>query len=551
MRAKTVAASALAGILREKNLPWAEKIVIEEPKSQGRGDLATNAALILAGVAKKNPKELAADLAARLVETCPDIESAEVAGPGFCNIVFKPQFWRRVVLETEHKKDAFGHSQAGAGVRAQVEYVSANPTGPLHVGHGRGAAIGDSLARILRAAGYEVSTEYYLNDAGRQMRLLGASIYARLMEIPRGDYPFPEDGYKGDYIRDLAADILAAQPDLPEWPEEKGVAFCQEYGQKAILDGIKKDLADFDCGHDRYFSERSLVDSGAVDRAFAELEKSGRLFRKDGALWFESQPLGDDQNRVLRKSDGYLTYFATDIAYHHDKFARGNDWLIDVWGADHHGYIPRMKAAVTAMGEDPDKFNVVLVQLVNLKKDGVPLAMSTRAGQFVTLDEVLREVGPDAARFIFLSRSSDSPLDFDLDLVRKRSMDNPVYYAQYAYARVRALLRRAAERGVEVPENTPESTLGRLDKPEELAIMRQLDSLEEVVTAAAKNLAPHYISRYVLDLAAKIHNYYGKYTIINPEDQELTVARIALLRAASRAIQNGLSLLGVGAPETM
>ena len=551
MLPKSVAISALREIFKDLSLPWPEKLSVEQTKNPQHGDLATNAAMLAAGKAGLKPRDLAATLAKKLAEACPEIERVEVAGPGFCNITFRPDFWRGVIGETEKKKDAFGHSNAGAGIRAQVEYVSANPTGPLHVGHGRGAALGDSIARLLRAAGYEVDTEYYLNDAGKQMRLLGASIYAKLMNLAGETAPAPEDGYKGEYIADLAAEILAANPGLPDLPEQEGLELCQKYGQEAILDGIKKDLADFRCGHDRYFSERSLVDDGSVDRTLAELKESGHSFEKDGALWFDAKSVGDDKDRVLRKSDGYLTYFATDIAYHRDKFARGNQWLIDVWGADHHGYIPRMKAAISAIGEDPKNLDVVLVQLVALYKDGVPQAMSTRGGNFVTLREVMDETGTDAARFMFLSRSSDSPLDFDLELAKKRTMDNPVYYAQYAHARVRALERRATEQGVVVPEKSSPRTLERLDKPEEMEILKRIAMFEDVLAGAAKALAPHHISRYVLDLAAKIHSYYGKYAIINIEDQELTMARIALLRAAALAIRNGLQTLGVSAPDIM
>lgn len=551
MLPKSVAISALREIFKELSLPWPEKLSVEQTKNPLHGDLATNAAMLAAGKAGLKPRELAATLAEKLVAARPEIEKVEVAGPGFCNITFRPEFWRGVIGEAEEKKDVFGHSRAGAGIRAQVEYVSANPTGPLHVGHGRGAALGDSIARLLRAAGYEVETEYYLNDAGKQMRLLGASIYAKLMSLAGRKAPAPDDGYKGDYIADLAAEILAANPGLPDLPEREGLELCQKYGQESILNGIKKDLADFRCGHDRYFSERSLVDDGSVDRTLEELKKSGHSFEKDGALWFDAKSIGDDKDRVLRKSDGYLTYFATDIAYHRDKFERGNQWLIDVWGADHHGYIPRMKAAISAIGEDPKNLDVVLVQLVALYKDGVPQAMSTRGGNFVTLREVMDETGTDAARFMFLSRSSDSPLDFDMELAKKRTLDNPVYYAQYAHARVRALERRAAEQGVVVPEKSSPATLERLDKPEEMEILKRVAMFEDVVVGAAKALAPHHISRYVLDLAAKIHSYYGKYTIIDAEDEELTKARIALLRTAALAIRNGLQTLGVSAPDIM
>lgn len=551
MQANKTVAAALAKILGDMGLPWPEKVVFEEPKNPLHGDLSTNAAMLLARTAKKPPRALAEEIANRLPEACPDVEKAEAAGPGFCNITMKPDFWRATIPVIEQKGYSFGHSQAGNGKKALVEYVSANPTGPLHVGHGRGAAVGDSVARLLSAAGYDVSTEYYLNDAGRQMRILGESIWLRALQLAGDPRPFPDDCYKGGYIRDLASALLEKRPDFLCLPENEAREICQQYGMEQILDGIKEDLAIFRCGIDNYFSEKSLVDSGAVDRAFRALASAGRTYEKDGALWFNTTSLGDDQDRVLRKSDGSLTYFATDIAYHHDKFARGFQWLIDVWGADHHGYLPRMRAAVEAMGEDPGDFNVLFIQLVNLLNKNNIIAMSTRAGQFVTLADVVKEVGADAARFMFLSRSSDSPLDFDLELAKQRTMDNPVYYVQYGHARVCALLRRAKDQGVIPPIQSDPDILSLLDTPEDLALLRQLAGFEDAVSQAAANLAPHHISRYLLDLAARLHSYYGKHTIINADDPQRTLARLALLRATGQVIANGLAILGVNAPQTM
>ena len=365
MLAKEMLASALAEALDGMGLPMPEKLSIEEPKNSAHGDLSTNAALLLAKKAGQPPRALADRLCQALLEKCPQIAKAESAGPGFCNVFFKPGVWKAVPAQIAREGAAYGRSDAGKGKKALVEYVSANPTGPLHVGHGRGAALGDCVARLLRASGHDVATEYYLNDAGRQMRVLGGSIWLRLQELAQGkELDFPEDCYKGSYIKDLAAALLRQRPDLASMPEEEGERICQEHGMEEILQGIKKDLLDFRCEHQNYFSEKSLLDAGAVDKAFEKLGKAGKTYEEDGALWFASSGDGDDKNRVLRKSDGSLTYFASDIAYHQDKYDRGHEWLIDVWGADHHGYVARMKAAIAAMGEDPNSFSVILAQLV-------------------------------------------------------------------------------------------------------------------------------------------------------------------------------------------
>lgn len=551
MLAKDALTGALEKILARDGLQIPAKHVINPPKDARFGDLSTNVAMLLAKQCGKNPRDLAQEIAAALVAECPDIASAEAAGPGFCNVTFKPGFWQAIVGKIEKARGEYGRSGRGAGQKALVEYVSANPTGPLHVGHGRGAAYGDSVARILRNQGYEVGTEYYLNDAGLQMRTLGLSIYLRAKELAGQKIDFPKDCYQGDYIVEIAREITNLVPDLLEKPEDEARAHCQEFGMVEILGDIKSDMARFRCEHQRFFSEKSLVDSGAVAAAFAALNEAGHTFEQDGAYWFRTTALGDDRDRVLRKSDGSLTYFATDIAYHHDKFARGYDWLIDVWGADHHGYIPRMRAAIQAMGRDADKFDVALIQLVNLFRNGKPVAMSTRAGTFVTLDEVVNEVGVDAARFMFLSRKSDSPLDFDLELVKTRTMENPVYYVQYAHARVCALMRRANDRGIVLPEIAAQEALVMLDTPEDQILLRKLALYEETLANAARDLAPHYISQYLRELAALLHSYYAKHQILLPDDPQRTLGRLALSRAVGQIIANGLFLLGVNAPEQM
>ncbi len=603
MRATQLLYTTLHDIVRDMGLSWPEKAVIEPPKDAAHGDLAANIALVLAREAKTSPRELAGRIAAALTERSSSIAGAEVAGPGFLNVTFSPDFWRQTVREVENAGSRYGMSGVGAGRRTMVEYVSANPTGPLHIGHGRGAAVGDTLARLLRFAGYDVTTEYYINDAGRQMRLLGLSVWLRAREVSGLPVDWPQDFYRGGYITDIARELLQSTPDLLQKPDDEARDICYEYAMRTIMDGIKADLARFRVEHQIWFSEKSLVDRGAVDQAFARLKEAEQssvvqeafvrfkeaaersreaernrkakadpndargdkdeafteaeeaalplVTEKNGALWFLSRKLGDDRNRVLRKSDGSLTYFASDIAYHNDKFTRGYDYLIDVWGADHHGYIPRMRAAITALGRNPEDFAVVLIQLVNLLENGAPISMSTRAGTFETLADVVKEVGVDAARFMFLSRKSDSPLDFDLELVKQRNMDNPVYYVQYAHARIRAVLRRAAERGLSLPDRVDLPLLAGLNTPEDFALLRMVERFEDMIASAAANLAVHHISRYLMDLSGLLHSYYAKHHVLQADDDATTAARLALLRSVGQVIHNGLELLGVSAPESM
>ncbi len=551
MHAVDCLTGALQSILAEEGLAWPEKTVIEPPRDPRHGDLSTNVAMLLAKPAKKNPRELAQTIAEKLCAARPDIAHAEAAGPGFCNVTFTEAFWHALVPEIEAQGDRYGDTTGGSGKKVLLEYVSANPTGPLHIGHGRGAAVGDSLARLLRRAGYTVDTEYYINDAGRQMRLLGVSVWLRAKELRGMKVTWPEDYYHGDYIIDIAREMLAKDPALCELPDDEGRERCYEYAMNEILDGIKADMKDFRVEHKRFFSEKSLVDGHAVDAAFAALGKAGYTYDKDGAFWFATQQLGDDKDRVLRKQDGSLTYFATDIAYHHDKFERGYDWLIDVWGADHHGYIPRMRAAIQAMGREQASFDVVLIQLVNLIKDGKPVGMSTRAGTFETLHDVVAEVGTDASRFMFLSRKSDSPLDFDLDVVKQRNLENPVYYVQYAHARICAVLRRAAERGIRLPDVTDAALLAPLSTPEDLALLRKAAEFGNMLAQAAQALAVHHVSRYLSDLAGMLHSYYAKQQVIVADDEVVTRARLALLRAIAQVVRNGLDVLGVTAPDQM
>ena len=551
MRAVEVLRSALMSMVEEMGLSWPVKAVIEPPRDARHGDLAVNVAMLLAKEAGKNPRELAQAFAAGLPERCADILKAEVAGPGFINVTFSPDFWRQTVLDIEAAGADYGRSPVGAGRRTLVEYVSANPTGPLHVGHGRGAAVGDSLARLLRRAGFAVDTEYYINDAGLQMRLLGLSVWLRVQELKGRPVGWPESYYRGEYIIDIAREMLAEDDSLADLPEDEGKERCYERAMRDILNGIKQDLADFRVEHQQWFSEKTLVEGGKVAEAFAALDEAGYTYHKDDAYWFATEKLGDDKDRVLRKSDGTLTYFASDIAYHHDKYRRGYQWLIDIWGADHHGYVPRMRAAIAAMGQPRESFDVVLIQLVNLLQNGQPVSMSTRAGTFETLADVIKEVGTDAARFMFLSRKSDSPLDFDLELAKQRSLDNPVYYVQYAHARICAVLRRAEERGMSLPGRCEPALLAALDTPEDMALLRKAAGMEDMIANAALTLSVHHVSHYLMDLAGMLHSYYARHQVLDAGDGERSLARLALLRAVGQVLRNGLDILGVSAPETM
>ena len=553
MHAKQYIQDLLQRALWREGLEWPEKASVEPPREEEHGDMASNAALVLASSLGQKPRDLAQSLREHVAADS-YLDRVDVAGPGFLNFFFKPGFWHQVLSSVFEQGDVFGASSAGEGERVLVEYVSANPTGPLHIGHGRGAAVGDSLARILRFTGHDVDTEYYVNDSGRQIRLLGRSILLRYKELC-GEHaePLPQECYQGQYIRDLAGELFDRRGhELLHLDEERAETECAEFGLQRILEQIRSDLREFGAEHAIWFRESSLAEEGGVERTLDSLREQGLVYESEGALWFESIRYGDDKDRVLRKSDGELTYFAADISYHADKLARGYDRLINVWGADHHGYVPRMQAAVQALGRNRDDLQLLLVQMVNLLRDGEYVSMSTRAGEFVTLAEVCREVGTDAARFIFLSHKSDSHLDFDLDLVKKQNMDNPVYYVQYAHARICSVFKKARERGY-IGEREWTSALGGLKAKEELDLLKRLDRFPEMLQVAARTLSPHHLSFYLRDLAGAFHSYYNKYPVLIPDDEEreLCLARLTLLSGIAQVLRNGLALLGVRAPETM
>ncbi len=541
----------LTSFVQAKGWEWPDKATLTPPKDERFGDLASNLAMMLTKQAKMAPRQIAEAIREALLATSPELANIDIAGPGFLNFFFKSDFWLATIPEIIAAKETYGTSQPAQATRVQIEYVSANPTGPLHIGHGRGAAIGDSLARILRATGHEVTTEYYLNDAGRQMLLLGTSVWVRLKQLAGQDISLPDDSYKGDYIKDIAEDILAHKgKDFVETPEDEAIAYCKTVAVETILSGIKDDLARFRVEHQNWFSEKSLVDEGLVATTLDGLKAKGLAYEKDGALWFASTQFGDDKDRVLRKSNGYLTYFASDIAYHANKIERGFDLMVDIWGADHHGYVPRMKAGIQAVGNDRESLQVILVQLVNLLRGGEQLAMSTRAGTFETLADVCEEVGVDAARFIFLSRKSDSHLDFDLDVVKQQSMDNPVYYVQYAHARICSLMAKAKERGIEAQQPDPK-LLALLDTPEDLILVKRMDRFPDMLTLVSRTLSPHHLTYYLQELAGDLHRYYNVHHILNTPNPELLQARLNLFQAVAQVLRNGLALLGVSAPASM
>lgn len=524
---------------------------VEEPRLEAHGDFSTNFALVSAKTLKLPPRKIAETLVSNMGEGRSLIAGTEIAGPGFINFFIRPSAWLPVLSEIHEKDLAYGHSTFGAGKRVQVEFVSANPTGPLHVGHGRGAVVGDSVAAILSACGYEVHREYYINDAGRQIQTLGLSVWLRLKELAGETVLFPEDGYQGAYIKDIAEELrLEKGIEILTMPEEAAVAFCSRFAASRMIVEIRKVLDDLGIGFDNWYSEQAMVDAGKVQTTILKYQRQGVIYEKDGALWFKTTDHGDEKDRVVVRNNGQTTYFASDIAYHQDKLDRGFDKLINVWGADHHGYIPRIRAAIMASGRDANQFTVILTQLVNLLRDGAPVSMGKRSGQFVTLGEVVEEVGRDAARFIFLTRNYDSPLDFDLALAIQKTSDNPVYYVQYVHARISSILKKAGEDTGKSLEPMDNGKLDRIREPEEIALLKHLSRYPETIRQAAETLEPHRVAYYLMDLAADFHLYYNRHRVLS-DDPALSAARLYLISAVRKVIRNGLYLLGVSAPESM
>ncbi len=526
------------------------RIEVELTKDPGHGDYASNIAMILASQVKKNPREIAKIVVEGIDDRGGVLEKVEIAGPGFLNFFVREGGLTALLEAIERQGDRYGSSDLGKGRRVQVEFVSANPTGPLHIGHARGAVVGDVVANILAAVGYQVFREYYINDKGNQMNNLGKSVLLRYRELLGETAEFPEGCYRGDYIRDLASELL--ERDGKEYLAQdaaKVAPLFTDYAAGAILEGIKEDLRTFGVVFDLYFSERELYRDEGVEKLLRELEDKGFIYREGEALWFRTTAFGDEKDRVVVRQNGEPTYFAADIAYHRNKFLRGFDTVIDIWGADHHGYIPRMSAAVQALGHQKEALKIILVQLVNLLRDGKPAAMSTRSGEFVTLREVVDEVGRDAARYNFLMRRSDSHLDFDLELAKRQSNENPVYYVQYAHARICSILRMAAERGIAAPA-AGEADASLLRLPEETDLIKAITRFPEVVEGAARTLEPHRLTFYLNDLAAIFHSYYNKNKVLS-DDGALTGARLFLVRSVLTVLKNALNMLGVSTPEKM
>lgn len=530
-------------------LPDSLSYDLHPPKDTQHGDLSCNAAFKLAKLTRQKPAEIAVKLMTLLKEKGgkdSPISKVEVAGGAFLNFYLHKEDLGSVLREIHEQDKNYGRTKSGEGKKVILEFVSANPTGPLTIAHGRQAAVGDCLARILKFTGHEVHAEYYLNDAGRQMMLLSQSVWARYHELLGMEKPFPEDGYQGGYIRDIARDIIEKErkDGLLREPEEKAVEYCGRYAVQHIMRWIEEDLAKMRVHFDQYFSEKTLYAKKTVERALQILKDKGYLFEKEGALWFRSTDLGDDKDRVVRKSTGEYTYLAPDIAYHLFKYERGYHILVNLWGPDHHGYIPRLKAACHVLGYAPEAIHIGTVQLTTLFRKGQPVRMSTRAGEFVTLRELYEEVGVDAARFFFIMRRQESHLDFDLDLAKAQSQENPVYYLQYAHARIASLLR-FAEQNV-----TTKVDFKLLSSSEEAELIGCLTQFPDFIDQASKSLEPYRLADYLRQVAASFHKFYSHHRIVT-EDKPLTQARLLLANAARIVLRNGLELLGISQPESM
>ncbi len=530
---------------------WSEKVTgkytVEVPKREGQGDFSTNMALVLAGINKSNPRQIAAHLVGLLEKEAEFIEHLEIAGPGFVNIFLKPKVWQHALFPIFEQREAFGHSSIGGKRKVLVEFVSANPTGPLSVGHGRQAILGDAIARLLTATGHVVFREYYFNDAGRQMRVLGESTRARYLELLGLPSQFPEDGYQGDYIQDIAKELLAERGDALK--DHSEVAPFTNKAKEMIFKDISGTLQRMGIVFDNYYNEHSLYEQGLVDAVVADLRAKDLVYEKDGATWFKTTEFGQEQDRVIIKSSGEPTYRLPDIAYHREKFRRDFDWLVNVFGSDHIATVPDVLAGVRALGYDDSKVTVVLHQFVTLLRDGKQVKMSTRKATFITVDELLDEVGGDVARFFFMMRKADSQLEFDLDLATKESQENPVYYVQYAHARICSILRQAADKGVnKLPVINVDTSL--LVAPEELQLLKSMDEFPEMIEEAALALSPHRVIFFLMELAGQFHSYYNRHKVIS-DDIALSQSRLCLMEALQIVFHNGLHIVGLTAPQEM
>ncbi|MEW9699229.1 arginine--tRNA ligase [Paenibacillus sp. SI8] len=536
-----------AGIVQAEQMP---EIILEVPKEKAHGDFATNVAMQLTRIAKQNPRQIAEQIIANLNKEKANISEAEIAGPGFINFKMNKVYLYPVIGEVQSQGERYGSTNVGQGLKVQVEFVSANPTGSLHLGHARGAAVGDALCNVLDLAGYDVSREYYINDAGNQVVNLAKSIEARYLQALGQAAEMPEDGYFGEDIKGFAAELAAQEGDrLLGLPEEERRAYFRTYGLTKELDKIKRDLGRFGVQFDNWFSETSIYENNLIPGVLQELRDNGHVYEEEGATWLNTTPLGDDKNRVLIKNDGSFTYLTPDIAYHRNKFQRGYERLINIWGADHHGYIPRMKAAMTALGFESDRLVVLIAQMVSLFQAGEKVKMSKRTGKAVTMEDLMDEVGVDPIRYFFTMRSMDSHLDFDMDLAVSQSNENPVFYVQYAHARICSIFRQADEQNIQVLP-LEQVDLSPLTSEAEFDLLRKIGELPEEVAIAAEQYAPHRLIRYVYELASQFHSYYRGHYVIT-DDAALTQARLALLGALRTTLANTLRAVGVSAPERM
>jgi len=537
------------GLLEIEAIP---PIEVDITKDAAFGDYASNIAMVLASRVRSKlpPRKIAEIIRAHIRDDHGMLEKVEVAGPGFMNFFIREGVWSTLLSEVDTLGDRYGSSDYGGGKKVHIEFVSANPTGPLHIGHARGAVVGDVIANIAEISGFSVFREYYINDAGNQMNNLGKSVLYRYRELLGEDVEFPESCYQGDYITELAREIINRDGDIYcSKNQGEAIGNFTDYAAGAILEGIKEDLKAFGVIFDNYFSERTLYQDDRVAKLLRELEKKQVVYSDGETLWFRTTDFGDEKDRVVVRRNGEPTYFAADIAYHHDKYVRGFDTIIDIWGADHHGYIPRMSACIEALGHERNSLKIVLIQLVSLLRDGLPVPMSTRAGEFVTMKEVVAEVGKDAARYNFLMRRSDSHLDFDLELAKKQSNENPVYYVQYAHARICSIVRNAGEKGYTIPAYG-EVDLRFLKLPEEVNLIKAIIRFPEVVEGAIIALEPHRLTFYLNDIAALFHSYYNKHRVLSDEEG-LSRARLFLIKTILTVVKNALRLLGVSAPERM
>lgn len=540
------AAVIKANLASEAQIP---NVILETPKDKSHGDYSTNMAMQLARVAKKAPRAIAEGIVAHFDKSKASIEKIEIAGPGFINFYMDNKYVTELIPTILEAGEKYGESKVGNGQKVQVEFVSANPTGNLHLGHARGAAVGDSLCNVLDKAGYDVSREYYINDAGNQINNLALSVEARYYQALGLEKDMPEDGYHGQDIIDIGKKLAEDFGDrFVHESEQERFDFFREYGLKYEMGKLKEDLESFRVRFDVWYSETSLYQNGKIDSALNVLKERGHIFEHEGATWFRSTELGDDKDRVLIKQDGSYTYLLPDIAYHRDKLERGFEQLINIWGADHHGYIPRMKAAIEALGYNQEQLEVEIIQLVHLYKDGEKMKMSKRTGKAVTMRDLVEEVGLDATRYFFAMRSADTHMDFDLDLAVSQSNENPVYYAQYAHARICSILRQGQENGFELNGNYD---LSLINTEKEFEVLKKLGEFPQVIAEAAEKRLPHRITNYIYDLASTFHSFYNAEKVLDADQEERSKARLALIQAVGITLRNALALIGVSAPEKM